>query len=526
MELPRSCGILLHLTSLPGRFGVGDLGPEAVAFLDFLAETGQRWWQMLPVGPTGLGHSPYQSPSSFAGSRLLISPERLATEGYLEPKDWADEPDFPADRVDYEAALKSKTRLLRRAFANFGVGDEGFAEFRRENAAWLDDYALFMALRSAHEEGDWTHWEPEIASRKPDAMEHWRTKLAEEVRFHEFEQYCFSRQWSHLLEECRQRDIHLIGDLPIFASHDSADVWARPELFLLDEQGRPTYVAGVPPDFFSETGQRWGNPLYRWEAHAAESFGWWVARLRAQTERFELVRLDHFRGFEANWEVPADAPTAATGRWALGPGAAFLEAVRQALGGLPLIAEDLGNITFEVEALRDRFDLPGMKVLQFAFGNDPMAEQYLPYSYHRNCIAYTGTHDNDTTVGWFRNAVVESTQTPEEIAAERAFVRRFVGTTGEAIHWDLIRAAYASVADTVIIPLQDVLGLDSQARMNIPGRPEGNWSWRFTRPQLDQSDARGRLADLAAVFARFNGEIPVPLRSPRRPRGEPTYLGR
>lgn len=526
MDLPRSCGILLHLTSLPGRFGVGDLGPETEVFLDFLAESGQRWWQMLPIGPTGRGNSPYQSPSSFAGSRLLISPERLASAGYLEPRDWADVPKFPDDRVEFEAVLEAKTQLLRRAFENFGVGDDGFAQFRREQAAWLDDYTLFMALREAHGGADWTHWEPEIANRKPEALKRWREELAEEIRFHQFEQYCFAKQWSRLREECARRDIQLIGDVPIFVSHDSADVWARPELFLLDEQGRPTFVAGVPPDFFSETGQLWGNPLYHWEAHAAEGFDWWASRLRAQTDRFELVRLDHFRGFEANWEVPADAPTAAEGRWALGPGAAFLEAVRQSLGGLPLIAEDLGNITFEVEALRDRFELPGMKVLQFAFGDDPMAEQYLPYSYDRNCVVYTGTHDNDTTVGWFSSSAVDSTQTTEEIDAERAFVCRFVGTTGEQIHWDLIRIAYASVGDTVIIPMQDVLGLDSRARMNVPGQADGNWDWRMTRQQLDQTEGRARLADLAAVYARFNGEIPVPLRSPRRPRGEPTYLGR
>ena len=314
--------------------------------------------------------------------------------------------------------------------------------------------------------------------------------------------------------------------MPIFVSHDSADVWARPDLFLPDEQGRPTVVAGVPPDFFCETGQLWGNPLYRWERHAEDHFGWWVDRLKAQIRRFDLVRLDHFRGFEANWEVPAEAPTAATGRWALGPGAAFLSAVRDALGGLPLIAEDLGNITFEVEALRDRFELPGMKILQFAFGNDPLAEAYLPYTYPRLCIVYTGTHDNDTTVGWFNNHIVESTQTPEEIAAERAFVRRFVGTSGEEIHWDLIRVAYASVSDLVIIPMQDVLGLDSAARMNRPGQPEGNWAWRFTDEQLEVSNGHARLADLAAVYSRFNGEVPVPLRTPRRPQTEPTYLGR
>ncbi len=282
----------------------------------------------------------------------------------------------------------------------------------------------------------------------------------------------------------------------------------------------------MPPDFFSEDGQLWGNPLYHWEAHAQENFAWWVGRLKASLDRVDLVRLDHFRGFEANWEVPADAPTAATGRWALGPGAAFLEKIKEALGGLPLIAEDLGNITFEVQALRDRFELPGMKILQFAFGNDPLAEDYLPYKYPHHCIAYTGTHDNDTTVGWFTTDATESTQTPEEIAAERAFVRRFVGTDGKEVHWDLIRAASASVADTVIFPMQDLLGMDSSARMNVPGQGEGNWGWRFTWKQVERSNARARMADITAVYNRFNGEIPVPLRSPRRPHTEATYLGR
>ncbi len=526
MHLPRSCGLLLHLTSLPGRFGIGDLGPESLRFLDFLAETGQRWWQMLPVGPIGHGNSPYQSPSSFAGNPLLISPEKLAAEGWLEPKDWQDYPELSSEKVDFDAVRSAKSALLHRAFTNFRTGDHAFHAFVHKNEYWLRDFTLFMALKEAHEGKPWNEWEPALAHRDPNTLETWREQHEETIRYYEFEQYCFHHQWESLRHECAKRDIHLIGDLPIFTSHDSSDVWARPDLFLLDEQGKPTVVAGVPPDFFSETGQLWGNPLYHWERHAEDHFAWWVDRLKAQTRRFDLVRLDHFRGFEANWEVPADAPTAANGRWSLGPGAAFLSAVRDALGGLPLIAEDLGNITFEVEALRDRFELPGMKILQFAFGNDPLADAYLPYSYPRLCIVYTGTHDNDTTVGWFSNSVVESTQTPEEIAAERAFVRRFVGTTGEEIHWDLIRVAYASVSDLAVIPMQDVLGLDGSARMNRPGQAEGNWAWRFTDDLLEASNGRARLADLAAVYSRFNGEVPVSLRTPRRPHTEPTYLGR
>ncbi len=526
MRLPRACGILLHPTSLPSPFGIGDLGPEVDRFLDFLAASGQRWWQMLPVGPVGSGHSPYQSPSSFAGNVLLISPERLAADGWLTPKDWSDYPEFPADHVDFPAVSQAKDRLLRLAFSRFGLGDKGFQPFLQANAHWLEDYALFMALREAHDGQPWHLWEEDIAVRKPEAVHRWREELTDSIRFYQFEQYCFAKQWNRVRDECRKRQIHLIGDLPIFVSLDSADVWARPDLFLLDEKRHPTVVAGVPPDYFCEEGQLWGNPLYRWDAHSAEGFAWWVERLKATIERVDLVRLDHFRGFEAYWEVPADAPTAASGRWSLGPGALFLEALQNALGGLPLIAEDLGNITFEVEALRDRFGLPGMKVLQFAFGDDPGADVYLPYRYIPHCIVYTGTHDNDTTVGWLTSKTVDSTQLPEQVAAERAYVKRYLGTSGEEFHWDLIRLAYGSVADTVIIPMQDVLGLDSSARMNTPGRAEGNWGWRVTTEQLEQTSARERLADLAAVYDRYNGEVPVALRTPRRPRGEAPYLGR
>lgn len=526
MHLPRSCGILLHLSSLPSRFGIGDLGPEALRFLNFLAECGQKWWQMLPVGPSGHGHSPYQSPSSFAGSPLLISPEKLADEGWLSPKDWHDYPDLPHERADYDGVVEAKGKLLRKAFSRFQTGAHKFHEFLHENHHWLEDYSLFMALKDAHDGKPWNEWDPKLSHRDNNALKAWREEHDDAIRFYQFEQYCFYHQWESLRHECSKHEICLIGDLPIFVSHDSADVWSRPELFQLDEEGRPTVVAGVPPDFFSADGQRWGNPHYCWEEHAKEHYAWWIDRIRAQTRRFDLVRLDHFRGLESSWEIPADAPTAATGRWALGPGTALLVALQDELGDLPLIAEDLGLITFEVEALRDRFDLPGMKVLQFAFGDDPLAEDYLPYSYPRRCIVYTGTHDNDTTVGWFHNEVAESTQTPDEVAAERAFVRRYVGTTGEQIHWDLIRVAYSSVGDTVIIPMQDVLGLDSSARMNRPGQSEGNWTWRFTPEQLKSSNAAARLADFAAVYGRFNGEVPAPLRSPRRPHDKPTYLGR
>jgi 4-alpha-glucanotransferase len=499
MRLPRSSGLLLHPTSLPGRFGVGDLGPAAVAFLDMLAEAGQRWWQILPFGPTGHGNSPYQSYSSYAGSRLLISPERLVQDGLLSKKDLADIPAIVEGRADFEAAGAAKDTLLRRAFDNFRPGPAEFPAFVEANASWLDDYALFMALKDAHGGSAWFQWEPGLVTRRPAELARWRKKLAEPIRYYEFVQFLFASQWDALRRSCDARRIGLIGDLPIFVAHDSSDVWARPELFWLDEAGRPLFVAGVPPDYFASTGQLWGNPLYRWEAHAAEGFAWWISRLKATTNRVDLVRLDHFRGFQAYWEIPAGAATAEGGRWALGPGSAFLEAIRDALGGLPLVAEDLGDITKEVEDLRDKFDLPGMRVMQFGFSGDPGTEFHLPFSYPNHCLAYTGTHDNDTTVGWFKG--------PAGVRAQRDYALRFLGSNGREVHWDVIRAALASVADTVIIPVQDVLGLGRSARMNVPGHPIGNWTWRLRPGQLKPQTV-AKLADMTAIYGRWNGTPP------------------
>jgi 4-alpha-glucanotransferase len=514
MRLPRASGILFHPTSLPGKFGIGDLGPEAQAFIEFLAETGQRWWQILPLGPVGAGNSPYQSYSSYAGNPLLISPERLVDDGWLTPRDWADYPTLPDDRVDYDAVAQAKDTLLRRAFARFEPDHLHFESFREEQAHWLEEYALYMALKEAHGGAAWFQWEPGLITREPQMLAGSRSKLREAILYYEFVQFVFSRQWRALRQECHERGVQLIGDLPIFVALDSADVWARPDLFQLDALGNPLYVAGVPPDYFSADGQLWGNPLYRWEAHEHEDFAWWIARLKATTERVDLVRLDHFRGFQAYWEVPAGAETAATGRWALGPGTAFLEALRAGLGGLPLIAEDLGEITPEVEALRDRFELPGMRVLQFAFGGDPGSEFHLPHRYINHCLAYTGTHDNDTAVGWFRAEHTNTTQTEARHHFERRFARRYLGTDGSEFHWDLIRLAQGSVADTVIVPLQDVLGHDSRARMNTPGTPTGNWEWRFQAGQITQ-DVGARLADITAVYSRWNGPVPEVFQPPR-----------
>jgi 4-alpha-glucanotransferase len=521
MRLPRSSGILLHPTSLPGRFGIGDLGPTALEFLDLLVETGQRWWQTLPLGPTGYGNSPYQSYSSYAGNALLISPEKLAESGWLTPSDWSDYPTFPEDRVAFDEVIAAKERLLRRAFANVGVMPPDFEEFLEENAGWLDDYALFMALKEANDGRAWYEWEPALVRRVDDVLERWRAKLADTVRYYQFVQYVFARQWRELRHACQTRNVTLLGDLPIFVAQDSADVWARPDLFWLDERGRPTVVAGVPPDAFSATGQLWGNPLYRWDVHAKEGYAWWIARIKAQTDRVDLVRLDHFRGFEAYWEIPAGSATAETGRWALGPGTAFLEAVRAGLGSLLLVAEDLGEITPEVYALRDRFELPGMRVLQFGLGGDPGSEFHLPFTFVNHCIAYTGTHDNDTTLGWFLEQPMGSPAERALHAARQAHARRFLGNDGDDPHWDVIRATLASVADTVIVPLQDILGLGSEARMNVPGVPQNNWTWRV-RPGHVPALARERLAAMTAVYGRWNGSIPARFTLPTLPKPEPS----
>ena len=513
MRLPRASGLLLHPTSLPGRFGIGDLGPSARDFLDLLTRTGQRWWQILPLGPTGHGNSPYQSYSSFAGNPLLISPEGLADEGWLMPADWSEFPEFPDDRVDFDAVIPAKERLLRRAFANAGTLPREFPDYVAAQSAWLDDYALFMSLKESHGGAPWYEWEPGLVTRDPSALQKARQALAEPIRYYQFIQFVFDRQWQALRAECATRRIGLIGDLPIYVAHDCADVWARPDLFWLDARGRPTVVAGVPPDYFAATGQLWGNPLYRWDVHEKENFAWWTTRLKAQTDRLDLVRLDHFRGFEAYWEVPADAPTAVGGRWAKGPGTSFLEAVKAGLGGLPIVAEDLGDITAEVYALRDRFDLPGMRVLQFGFSGEPGTDFHLPYTYINHCIAYTGTHDNDTTVGWFTSPLAGTAAQRAETIAQRVFAAKVVGSNSDEVHWDVIRAALSSVADTVIIPVQDVLGLGGAARMNVPGRAAGNWGWRL-RPGQVRPQAASELAELTAVYGRWNGTPPARLAPP------------
>ena len=494
--MSRSSGILLHPTSLPGRFGIGDLGPSAYRFIDFLTKSGQHLWQVLPLGPTGLGDSPYTSFSAFAGNPLLISPETLVEVGHLTQEDLYDVPVFPAHQVDYGSVKQWKNRLFERAYTRFmyhASPDErsSFEQFCVIRQTWLEDFALFMALLEAHDGRVWSDWPFDIATRQPQALSEWGERLADRVSFYKYVQYLFHIQWTALKRYAFDHTIELIGDIPIFVAHNSVDVWAHPELFWLDSSGTPSVVAGVPPDYFSETGQRWGNPLYRWDDLAARGYTWWIERLRTTLAHVDRIRVDHFRGFESYWEIPADEPTAIKGRWVPGPGAAFFHAVHKALGPIPIIAEDLGLITSEVQALRDALGFPGMKVLQFGFGSDA-ANTNLPHNFPQNCVAYTGTHDNDTTVGWYQESGTDD---------ERTAVLRYLGIGGDDFQWSMIRLAFASVADTAIIPLQDVMGLGSEGRMNIPGKPDGNWTWRYTDDLLTDDIGR-RLHELTEIYGR------------------------
>jgi 4-alpha-glucanotransferase len=507
MRYPRSSGVLLHPTSLPGAFGIGDIGPEAHRFVEFLVDAGQRWWQFLPLGPTGAGNSPYQSHSSFAGNPLLISPEAMVERGWLKPTDLPDSPEPETDRVDYLRVIQLKNDLIGKAFSRFSPSDPGFQRFVAEQRHWLNDFALFMAIKEHRQGLPWFAWEPELVARVPEALTAFSESAAEAILFHQFVQYVFHEQWKDLRAACTRHDVRMIGDIPIFVAHDSADVWARPDLFHLDSEGKPTVVAGVPPDYFSETGQLWGNPLYRWDVHAEEGYAWWIHRIQALLNQVDLIRIDHFRGFAAYWEVPGGSETAIHGRWVPGPGASLFQALQVKFPNLPFIAEDLGLITPDVEALRDEFQLPGMRVLQFGFAADPGAEKHLPHRYEANCVTYTGTHDNDTSVGWLTSTHVESTQSIEEIEEERRFALRYVGTRGGEFSWDLIRLALSSVAEIAVLPMQDVLGLDSRARMNVPGKSEGNWEWRIT-PDALTPRVTNRLADLTALFGRWNGVLP------------------
>jgi 4-alpha-glucanotransferase len=489
----RKSGVLLHPTSLPGDYGIGTFGEEAYRWIDRLGESGQRLWQILPLGPTGYGHSPYQSYSAFAGNPLLIDLQLLQKEGWLVENISGKRFDFDESRVDYDWVAAYKMPLLKSTYLYFleHAGREEMARlesFCDEERVWLEDYALFMALKKEYRGKVWYTWDEAIVRRDPEALARMRERLKEEIGFQKFLQYLFFKQWKALKRYANGRDVEIVGDLPIYVSEDSSDVWANARLFQLGDDYRPTRVAGVPPDYFSATGQRWGNPLYDWEAMEKEGYAWWLLRIEKSLALYDIVRIDHFRGFEAYWSIPAEEETAVNGEWVEGPGHRFFEAVKARLGRLPIIAEDLGIITPEVEKLRDDFDLPGMKILQFAFDGNA-GNLYLPHNDVPNSVIYTGTHDNDTTVGWF------------ETIENRAYVLDYLDSREKGIHWAMIRAALASVSVMAVFPMQDLLGLGSEARMNTPGRPDGNWCWRMTAGQMETADFV-KLHHLARLYGR------------------------
>lgn len=504
MKFNRSACIILHPTSLPGPDGMGDLGPEAYRWVNFLAESGTTIWQVLPLGPTGYGDSPYQCFSAFAGNPFLISPALLLDEGLLNRTDLADRPEFSTEAVDFGPVIEWKNTILNRAFARFEKSASArlkaeFEAFQLQQTAWLEDFALFMALKEDLGGGSWGNWPLPLRLREPQALAEFKKEHASAIRSHKLRQFLFYRQWNALKTYANQKGIQIFGDLPIFVAYDSADAWSHPELFFINSKGQPTVIAGVPPDYFSPTGQRWGNPLYRWSVHKKTAYAWWISRMKSALTLFDLIRLDHFRGFAAYWEVPATLPTAEIGRWVPGPGKPFFSALQKALGELPIIAEDLGRITADVLDIRDSFHFAGMKILQFAFGGDS-TEPFLPHNYPHNCVAYTGTHDNDTTRGWYNTA-------PE---AERDFARRYLGRSGEDIAWDMMRAIWSSVAVICGAPLQDVLNLPGSARMNFPGHPSGNWSWRMPPGSLTE-DLKARLYELNFLYRRLPGLVDPPL---------------
>ncbi|MCT7949550.1 4-alpha-glucanotransferase [Ancylothrix sp. C2] len=513
MPFPRTSGILLHPTSLPSRFGVGDLGRPAYEFIDFLVESNQKLWQVLPLGPTGYGNSPYMCYSAMAGNPILINLDLLVEDGLLSYEDIGQVPDFPSEKVDFEQVLSFKLPLLQKACQNFVQhSTENLPEEPNENFQpnwaqklqqefqtfcagaiyWLNDYALFMSLKAAHAGDSWHTWDLGIRHREPAAVEAWKLQLKDEIQYHNFVQFIFFRQWSALKKYANQKGIEIIGDIPIYVAADSADVWAHPEIFCLDEEtSLPSLMAGVPPDYFSSTGQLWGNPVYDWDKLEQTDFDWWIKRFEVLLDYVDIIRIDHFRGFEAYWAVKQGETTALNGEWLKASGDEFFEVLNEKLGKLPVMAEDLGIITPEVEALRDKFELPGMKILHFAFGGNT-DNPYLPFNISRNSVIYTGTHDNDTTVGWFNNLGEH----------EKQNLLDYLGcTSSDGIHWDLIRLAQSSVANQAIFPLQDILGLGTEARMNYPGKAEGNWEWRYQAGALTHS-VSSLLKKLTHIYGR------------------------
>ncbi len=499
LDLRRS-GVLLHITSLPGPHGVGDFGPDAYRFVDWLASAGQSLWQMLPINPIGPGDSPYQSVSAFAGSPLMVALEPLVARGWLAPVALPT-PGFEPQRVDFARVVPWRLARLREAAAGFfaqaGAQDFGpYARWCQQQAAWLDDYALFMALKTAHHDQAWWTWGAPLRLRDAQALRNVREQQAGEIAFWQFVQWCFDKQCSELKRYANQRGVALVGDLPIFVAHDSADCWARPDLYELDKQSLTTVVAGVPPDDLGPQGQRWGNPLYRWQRMQDEGYAWWVARVQRALAQADVFRIDHFRGFAGYWEIPASSPTAQVGRWVPGPGQPLFDAIEKALGRVPIIAEDLGFITEDVHALRAGCGFPGMKILQFGFGghNPDGTHEFLPHNYEKDTVVYTGTHDNDTARGWWDHASED----------ERHNAGSYLACGAEDLHWAMIRAASQSAARMAVFPLQDVLGLGSEHRMNIPGTLGGsNWQWRFEWSQVGSEPGR-----VLGLISRGSGRAP------------------
>lgn len=506
MKFSRASGILLHPTSLPGAFGIGDLGSEAYKFVDFLEAARQTYWQILPLGPTGYGDSPYQCFSAFAGNTHLISPEKLVEEHLLTEEEISRKPDFSEDKVDFGKVYEWRNEILPKAYERFraaaNVDLRGeFETFVRQNASWLNDYALYRAAKASQNQKAWYEWDSLLRIRDENALNNAKENLRVQIEAQKFYQFLFFKQWAELKKYAGDKGIKIVGDVPIFIALDSADVWCNQEKFKLNKDGTPKVVAGVPPDYYSKTGQRWGNPIYDWNRMREDNFGWWISRVRNALQTVDIVRVDHFRGFAAAWEVPGGDKTAENGQWVSVPGKELFEALKNALGELPFWAEDLGVITPDVEELRDYFDFPGMRILQFAFGGDTKNHD-LPHNYIKNSVAYTGTHDNDTTVGWFNSQSGKgSTRDDSQIGKEREFCLKYLNSDGEEINWDFIRAVWASVADTAITPMQDVLGLGNRARMNLPASDSGNWSWRFKNGDLTKEIAE-RLRELTKIYGR------------------------
>lgn len=481
MELSRSAGILLHPTSLPSRYGIGDLGKDAYRFLDFMKEAGQTLWQVFPLGPTGYGDSPYQCYSAFAGNPLLLSPDLLIEDGLLTEDNVNDKDDFNPTSIDFGSIINWKKEKLRIAYNNFKEDSiklkSDFDAFCNNNTEWLDDFALFMACKEYHGGILWTEWEREIAFRENDAVQKWTEKLSDDVEYHKFVQFIFNKQWKSVVRYAHSHGIKVIGDLPIFIAYDSSDLWANRGQFTVNDEGKLETVAGVPPDYFSETGQLWGNPLYKWDEMEKDNFEWWTQRFSKLFELVDIVRIDHFRGFEAYYSIPGDAETAMSGEWIKGPGEKLFNVIREKLGGLPIIAEDLGIITKEVEELRDQFNFPGIKILQFAFG-EGNENKFLPHNHIPNCVVHTGSHDNDTTRGFFENEKQNGSGIYE-------WAQEYMNYYGDDMCFAAIKTAYRSVANIVVIPMQDILNLGTEARMNFPSTLGGNWAWRFTWDQIN-----------------------------------------